>query len=181
MLRCASLSFDLCTDLQLPEPLQNISSMIPMTSSHWHPVSDKPDVQFVRKEGFPHGVILLKSGDLALNELSFRGRTIEFDIKPLAEDIPGIRFRRRDPSRQSRPRRHTVPGIQWVQPCKLKANVLLRNHDGAIHNAIYEHILSEQAAVAIMGSRQVGKTTLAREIADRRPASFRPAILHPCR
>jgi hypothetical protein len=96
MLRCPSLSFDLCTDLQLPEPLQNISSMIPMTSSHWHPVSDKPDVQFVMKEGFPHGVIVLKSGDLALNELSFRDRTIEFDIKPLAEDIPGIRFRQRD-------------------------------------------------------------------------------------
>jgi hypothetical protein len=35
-----------------------------------------------------------------------------------------------------------------------------------------EHSLSEQAAVAIIGPRQVGKTTLAREIADERPASL---------
>jgi hypothetical protein len=35
-----------------------------------------------------------------------------------------------------------------------------------------EHSLSEQAAVAIIGPRQVGKTTLAREIADSRPASL---------
>ena len=123
--------------LSAMEPEARTSQVISMTSSHWHPVSDKPDVQFVRKEGFPHGVILLKSGDLALNELSFRGRTIEFDIKPLAEDIPGIRFRRRDPSRQSRPRRHTVPGIQWVQPCKLKANVLLCKDDCPLRYAIY--------------------------------------------
>ena len=68
-----------------------------MTASHWHSVSDKPDVQYVVKEGFPDGIILLKSGDLALNDISFRDGTIEFDIKPLAEDIPGIRFRQRDP------------------------------------------------------------------------------------
>ena len=35
-----------------------------------------------------------------------------------------------------------------------------------------EHSLSEQAAVAIIGPRQVGKTTLAREIAGSRPASL---------
>jgi uncharacterized protein len=35
-----------------------------------------------------------------------------------------------------------------------------------------ENSLSEQAAVAIIGPRQVGKTTLAREIADTRPASL---------
>ncbi len=35
-----------------------------------------------------------------------------------------------------------------------------------------EHSLSQQAAVAIIGPRQVGKTTLAREIADSRPASL---------
>jgi hypothetical protein len=64
-----------------------------MTFSHWHPVSDKADVQYVTQEGFPDGIIVLKSGDLALNELSFRDGTIEFDMKPLAEDIPGIRFR----------------------------------------------------------------------------------------
>jgi predicted AAA+ superfamily ATPase len=35
-----------------------------------------------------------------------------------------------------------------------------------------EHSLTEQAAVAIIGPRQVGKTTLAREIADKRPGSL---------
>jgi hypothetical protein len=38
--------------------------------------------------------------------------------------------------------------------------------------AAIQHSLSEQAAVAIIGPRQVGKTTLAREIADNRPASL---------
>ena len=79
------------------EPDARASQAISMTSSHWHPVSDKPDVQYVMQEGFPDGIIVLKSGDLALNGLSFRDGTIEFDMKPLAENIPGIRFRQRDP------------------------------------------------------------------------------------
>jgi hypothetical protein len=37
---------------------------------------------------------------------------------------------------------------------------------------LIEHSLTEQAAVAIIGPRQVGKTTLAREIAGSRPASL---------
>ena len=36
---------------------------------------------------------------------------------------------------------------------------------------IIEHSLAAQAAVAIIGPRQVGKTTLARAIADQRPSS----------
>jgi len=82
--------------LRAEAPDARTSQVIPMTSSHWHPVSVKPDVQYVMKEGFPDGIIVLKSGDIALNELSFRDGTIEFDMKPLAEDIPGIRFRQRD-------------------------------------------------------------------------------------
>jgi hypothetical protein len=71
---------------------------VSMTSSHWHTIErdEKTDVQYVMKEGFPDGIIVLKSGDIALNDLSFRDGTIEFDMKPLAEDIPGIRFRQRD-------------------------------------------------------------------------------------
>jgi predicted AAA+ superfamily ATPase len=38
--------------------------------------------------------------------------------------------------------------------------------------SLIEHSLTEQAAVAIIGPRQVGKTTLAREIADSRPGSL---------
>ena len=79
------------------EPIAKGSQVIPMTSSHWHPVKEKTDVSYVSKEGFPGGIIMLKSGDVALNGLSFRGGTIEFDMKPLAQDTPGIRFRQRDP------------------------------------------------------------------------------------
>jgi hypothetical protein len=88
--------------LSLPKPLRSEATgkgtkqVVSMTASHWHPVSDKSDVQYVTKEGFPDGIILLKSGDIALNNLAFRDGTIEFDMKPLAEDIPGIRFRQRD-------------------------------------------------------------------------------------
>ena len=78
------------------EPGTTAGQMISMNASHWHTVSEKSDVQFEVKEGFPDGIIVLKSGDLALNDLSFRDGTIEFDMKPLAEDIPGIRFRQRD-------------------------------------------------------------------------------------
>ena len=37
---------------------------------------------------------------------------------------------------------------------------------------VIEQALTAQAAVAIIGPRQVGKTTLAREIADSRPGSL---------
>ena len=74
----------------------NSSQVISMSASHWHSVGEKSDVQYVAKEGFPSGIMVLKSGDLALNELSFRDGTIEFDLKPLAEDMPGIRFRQLD-------------------------------------------------------------------------------------
>lgn len=82
--------------LRAEAPDKRTSRVVSMTASHWHPVSDKPDVQYVAKEGFPDGIIVLKSGDVALNDVSFRDGTIEFDMKPLAEDIPGIRFRQRD-------------------------------------------------------------------------------------
>lgn len=88
--------------VSLPKPLRaeavdtGTSHVVSMAASHWHTVGDKVDVQFITKEGFPDGIIVLKSGDLALNDLSLRDGTIEFDMKPLAEDIPGIRFRQRD-------------------------------------------------------------------------------------
>ncbi len=88
--------------LWLPKPLRaetthkGTRQVVSMTAGHWHPVSEKTDVQYVSKEGFPDGIIVLKSGDIALNNLAFRDGTIEFDMKPLAEDIPGIRFRQRD-------------------------------------------------------------------------------------
>ena len=92
----ATLCLSLPNTIDAAEPDAGTSQVILMTSRNWHSVSDKTDLQYVMKEGFPEGMIILKSGDLALNELSFRDGTIEFDMKPLAEDIPGIRFRRRD-------------------------------------------------------------------------------------
>ena len=70
-----------------------------MTSTHWQPVQnadekDKPQVEFTGHEGFPQGVMTLKSGSVALNDFSFRDGTIEFDMKAIGEDIPGIQFRR---------------------------------------------------------------------------------------
>ena len=81
----------------LVAPVMGSAQAIPMNASHWDAVKDKTDVQYVTKEGFPDGILVLKSGDVALNDLTFRDGTIEFDMKPLAQDISGIRFRQRDP------------------------------------------------------------------------------------
>ncbi len=74
---------------------------VPLTADHWTAIQPLPgypktDIAFVRHEGFPQGVLALKAGELALNDLRFRDGTIEFDIKPIGEDIPGIRFRQKD-------------------------------------------------------------------------------------
>ena len=71
-----------------------------MTAEHWQSVQDadnpsKADVTFIGHEGFPQGAIVLKNGSVALNGLSFRDGTIDFDMKAIDQDIPGIQFRRR--------------------------------------------------------------------------------------
>ncbi len=76
--------------------------LVPLTAEHWHvltpsPGGAKPDVAFVQHEGFPEGMLVLKSGAVALDGLTFRNGTIEFDMKGIGEDIPGIRFRRQGP------------------------------------------------------------------------------------
>jgi len=93
----ATICCSLPHSLPAAEPKVGTTQTIPMTSGHWRPVSGKPDVHYMSQEGFPDGIIVLKSGDLALNDFTFRDGTIDFDMKPLAEDIPGIRFRMRDP------------------------------------------------------------------------------------
>jgi len=71
---------------------------VPLTSDRWQ-VSGaalrggKPDIQFQSQEGFPEGLLVLKSGSATLNGLTFRNGTIEFDMKGIGEDIPGIQFR----------------------------------------------------------------------------------------
>ncbi len=71
---------------------------VPLTKEHWHalapiPGGTKPVVAFTRQEGFPEGILALKSGATELYGLTFRDGTIEFDMKPIGEDIPGITFR----------------------------------------------------------------------------------------
>ena len=43
---------------------------------------------------------------------------------------------------------------------------------GRLASLSIEKALSRQAAVALIGPRQVGKTTLAQDIADRRPSIY---------
>ena len=71
---------------------------------------DKPDVRFIGHEGFPQGAIVLKSGSVALDNLSFRDGTIEFDMKATDQDIPGIQFRR-----------HGEPGHQDAEEFYLRS------------------------------------------------------------
>lgn len=75
---------------------------VPMTAEHWSAVpgigkESKPDAQFLRQEGFPNGLLMLKSGSMRLSGTSFRNGTIEFDMKGIGEDIPGIQFRQEGP------------------------------------------------------------------------------------
>lgn len=75
---------------------------IPMTAERWqavtpNPGDDKTEVRFFGHEGLPEGAMELKSGTIALNGLEFGNGTIEFDMKALGQDIPGIQFRRQGP------------------------------------------------------------------------------------
>lgn len=88
---------------------------VPLTANRWHPVQDadnpnKTDVQFIGHEGFPQGAIILKSGSVVLDGLSFRDGTIEFDMKATDQDIPGIQFRR-----------HGEPGHQDAEEFYLRS------------------------------------------------------------
>jgi hypothetical protein len=47
-------------------------------------------------EGFPLGLLRVNGGGATLKNLDFADGTIEFDIQPIGQDIPGISFRRRD-------------------------------------------------------------------------------------
>ncbi len=88
---------------------------VPLTADHWTPVQDADSVRptevtFIGHEGFPEGAIVLKSGSVALGGLRFRDGTIEFDMKALDQDIPGIQFRR-----------HGAPGHQDAEEFYLRS------------------------------------------------------------
>ncbi len=75
---------------------------ISMTSDFWRPLGadsmgPKAEVEFLKKEGFPQGLLMAKAGTSELLGLTFRTGTIEYDFKPLAADMPGIQFRDQGP------------------------------------------------------------------------------------
>jgi hypothetical protein len=55
---------------------------------------------FIAREAFPNGILQVTSmseaGFVALKDHPFDNGTIEYDIKPVGEDMPGIRFHQKD-------------------------------------------------------------------------------------
>ncbi len=75
---------------------------VPMTAEHWRPLGadsmgPKAELEFLKKEGFPQGLLMAKAGTTELTDITFRTGTIEYDYKALAADMPGIQFRNRGP------------------------------------------------------------------------------------
>ncbi|GLQ48427.1 hypothetical protein GCM10007862_34780 [Dyella lipolytica] len=70
---------------------------IPLVADNWQ-VSGQ--ATFIAREAFPHGILQVTSeseqGFVALKDKHFDSGTIEFDIKPVGEEMPGIRFHQKD-------------------------------------------------------------------------------------
>jgi len=58
------------------------------------------NAEFIAREAFPYGMLRVTSeseeGFVALKDGHFGNGTVEFDIKPVGEEMPGIRFRQKD-------------------------------------------------------------------------------------
>ncbi len=72
-------------------------SPIPLVADNWQANSN---ATFIAREAFPHGILQVTSeseqGFVALKDQHFDNGTIEFDIKPVGEEMPGIRFHQND-------------------------------------------------------------------------------------
>jgi len=70
---------------------------IPLVADNWQASGN---ATFITREAFPHGILQVTSeseqGFVALKDQHFDSGTIEFDIKPVGEEFPGIRFRQKD-------------------------------------------------------------------------------------
>jgi hypothetical protein len=70
---------------------------IPLVADGWQASGN---ATFTAREGMPNGILQVTSageqGFVALKNKQFDNGTIEFDIKPVGEDMPGIRFRQKD-------------------------------------------------------------------------------------
>jgi hypothetical protein len=76
----------------MPPPMH-----IPLVASGWQTTGN---ALFTTREAMPQGILQVTSageqGFVALKNQQFDSGTIEFDIKPVGEDMPGIRFRQQD-------------------------------------------------------------------------------------
>jgi hypothetical protein len=70
---------------------------IPLTIDNWQAHGN---AAFLSREAFPYGILQVTSeseeGFVALKDKHFENGTIEFDIKPIGEEMPGIRFRQQN-------------------------------------------------------------------------------------
>lgn len=70
---------------------------IPLVAGAWEA---NGNASFLAKEAFPNGILQVTSeserGYVALKDGYFGNGTIEFDIKPIGEEFPGIRFHQKD-------------------------------------------------------------------------------------
>jgi Domain of Unknown Function (DUF1080) len=70
---------------------------IPLVASGWQA---NGNATFITREAFPHGILQVTSeseaGFVALKDQQFNDGTIEFDIKPVGEEFPGIRFHQKN-------------------------------------------------------------------------------------
>jgi hypothetical protein len=70
---------------------------IPLVADNWQASGNGT---FIAREAFPHGILQVTSeseqGFVALKDKHFDNGTIEFDIKPVGEEMPGIRFHQKD-------------------------------------------------------------------------------------
>jgi hypothetical protein len=68
---------------------------VTMTADHWQ---TKENAEFLRQQGFLHGLMRLNSGNAVLKGVTFSDGTIEFDVNTIGRGAPGIAFRQQDES-----------------------------------------------------------------------------------
>ncbi len=66
---------------------------INMTADRWQ---TRENAEFLRLQGFSHGLMRLNSGNAVLKDIVFSDGTIEFDVNTIGRGAPGIAFRRQD-------------------------------------------------------------------------------------
>jgi hypothetical protein len=66
---------------------------IAMTADRWQ---TKENAEFLRQQGFYHGLMRLNSGNAVLKDVTFSDGTIELDVNTIGRGAPGIAFRQRD-------------------------------------------------------------------------------------